>query len=205
MCAEFGVSRMTARAAVTRLVDDGLVYRESGRGTFVAAPATNRRADSLVRFSDEVRRRGRTPGSRVVSATLRPASEIEADQLRLGRAPLVVEVRRVRLADDVPVALGTAVFPGAVAALLDADLERGSAHETLVRLGRTPTTGHAVISARPAGDEDVDLLGVAHASALLVERRLIFDQHARPLERTESRYAGERYALDVAFDVERPR
>jgi GntR family transcriptional regulator len=168
LCAEFGVSRMTARSAVTQLVNDGLVYRQSGRGTFVAPPPANRRADSLVRFSEQVRRQGRTPSSLVLAAGTRAATAEEVTGLRPGRAGTVVEIRRVRIADTTPVAVETAVFPGSLAALLDRDLAAGSLHAALVALGRVPTRGHATIAAAPAGANDSPLLGVAAGTALLV-------------------------------------
>lgn len=141
LCKEFKVSRMTARAAVMRLVADGLVYRESGRGTFVAAPNANRRADSLLRFSAEMRRQGRTPRSEVVEQSLRPGTSAELNRLRLGRGADVVAVVRVRLADDLPIALEHAVFPETAAGLLEADLVAGSLHGALAALGRVPTLG----------------------------------------------------------------
>ncbi len=204
ICEEFGVSRMTARAAMSRLVAEGLIYRAPGSGTFVAVPPTHRRADSLIRFSDEMRRQGRTPTSWIVEAGLHPASAEVANRLRVGRAARIVLVRRVRLADGVPVALETAAFPGALSRLLDADLAAGSLHEALASLGRTPSVGHATITAAAATDEDARLLEVEPRTALLVESRLILDDRARPLELTESRYVGDRYMLDVTFDVEPP-
>ncbi len=58
LCREFSVSRMTARNAVQRLAQEGLVDRVPGRGTFVAEPPTHRQVDNLLSFSEEMRRRG---------------------------------------------------------------------------------------------------------------------------------------------------
>jgi DNA-binding GntR family transcriptional regulator len=200
-----GVSRMTARAAMMKLVDDGLAYRVPGRGTFVAVPAAPRRADNLVRFSAEVRRQGKKPSSRVVSAQIRPATTEEAARLRLSAGSDVVCIERVRLADGEPVVVERAVLPGSLRALLDGDLASGSLHEAVTALGRIPTRGAATLSARQADSDDALLLGVAKGSALLVEQRLILDERDDPLELTESRYAGERYCLQVSFGVDSPR
>jgi GntR family transcriptional regulator len=83
-----------------------------------------------------------------------------------------------------------------------ADLEHGSLHDALARAGFVLRRGWATISAETATRDDARLLGVPRGEALLVERRVISDTHGRPIEATESRYPGERYALDVRFDVE---
>src|SRR4051794_39812474 len=201
LCEEFGVSRMTARGAMQRLVQEGLVYREPGRGTYVAPARANRTASHILSFSDEMRRRGRTPTSQVVQRRTRAATTDERDRLHVDD---VVVLRRVRLADGEPVALETAVFPAAVAPVLDAQSEGASLFATLADAGLVPTAGRASLAAEAATAEDARLLGVKRGAPLLVERRLINDQAGVPLEWTESRYAGARYGLDVDFDVELP-
>jgi GntR family transcriptional regulator len=202
LCEEFAVSRMTARGAVQRLVHEGLVYRVPGRGTFVADRAAHRSATHILSFSDEMRRKGREPRSRVVESRRRSATEMEQERLGVDE---VVVVRRVRLADDAPIALETAVFPARVAGVLGADLERESLFEVLSKAGTIPTAGRATVSALSASAEEARLLEIKKGDALLVERRLIRDQDGEPLELTESRYVGSRYGLDVDFEVELPR
>ena len=202
LCEEFGVSRMTARGAVQRLVHEGLVYRVPGRGTFVAPARANRTASHILSFSDEMRRRGRTPSSQVLQKRRRPATAAERD--RLG-ADEVIVLRRVRLADGEPVAVETAVFPAPrVAGALEGNLDGASLFATLAEAGLVPTAGRASLAAEAATAEDARLLRVKRGEPLLVERRLIHDQQGAPLEWTESRYVGARYGLDVDFDVELP-
>lgn len=203
LCAEFGVSRMTARHAMAQLAEEGLVRRDPGRGTFVAEPPTHRRANFLMTFSHEMRRQGRVPTSRIVRRVMRAPTEQERADLRVARDDEVVELRRVRLADGEPVALETAVLATRGAAVIfGADLESGSLHEVLISAGMVPSRGKSSIRAEAASLDDAVLLGVQPGEPMLVERRLILDQRGRPLERTESRYAATRYGLDVGFSVE---
>jgi len=206
LVAEFGVSRMTARAAVGVLADEGLISREPGRGTFVAELPHHRRADSLVSFSNEMRRQGRDPSSRLILREVRTPTAEERDDLRLRSGQRVVALRRIRLADDEAIALEDVALPErCAAAVMEADLERGSLHEALIGAGFILVRGYATLSAEAATAVDARLLGVRARAPLLVERRLIRDDHGRPLERTESRYPGDRYGLDVAFHVEAQR
>ena len=205
LCEEFGVSRMTARNAVQRLAQEGIVYRVPGRGTFVADPPVHRQAGNLLSFTEEMRRQGRTPTSRLVGRDAREPGPAEASRLQLKPGAEVIAIRRLRLADEQPVAYEEAVFPATIAPLLlAADLEHRSLHDTLVTGGHVPTQGRARLGAEPATAADAALLAVVEGSPLLVEKRVIYDQDGRPLELCESRYAGDRYGLDVQFDVEIP-
>jgi GntR family transcriptional regulator len=203
LCREFGVSRMTARNAMQRLADDGLVQRIPGRGTFVVEPPAHRYADRLMAFSHEMQRQGRRPSSRLLAREIRPATDAEAAVLELQPAEPVVLLRRLRLADAVPIAIETAVLTRRIAAVVMlADLETGSLHEALAGAGLQLRRGNATITAEAASPEDARLLAVRAGEPLLVERRVIADAQAHPVEATESRYPGNRYALDVRFDID---
>ena len=203
LCREFGVSRMTARNAMQRLAEDGLVQRIPGRGTFVAEPPSHRHADRLMAFSHEMTRQGRTPGSRLLAREIRQATDAEASALEIDPSDPVVLVRRLRLADGRPMAVETAVLVrGTADVVMSADLEAGSLHEALARAGLQLRRGKATIRAEAATPEDAHILVMAAGEPLLVERRVIADAKGRPVEATESRYPGDRYALDVRFDVD---
>jgi GntR family transcriptional regulator len=202
---EFEVSRMTARNAMQRLAEDGLIDRQPGRGSFVAKPPAHRRANRLMTFTQEMRRRGLTPSSRLLERSVRPASAAEAAALGVATGEPVVHLRRLRCADDRPIALETTILVGDCAEpVMAADLTRGSLHEALTRAGFALRRGTGTIAAEAATADDAALLAMRTGDPLLVERRVIVDPHGRPIEATESRYPADRYALDVRFDVEAP-
>lgn len=205
LCVEFGVSRMTARNAMQRLAEEGLVRRLPGRGSFVAEAPAHRRADRLMSFSREMDRRGRVPSSVVIAREIRPANAADAGLLRVSEGEPIVHLQRVRSADDEPVALETTILAGRVSpAVMAADLRAGSLHSALAAAGHVLRHGTATISAEAASADDARLLGTVRGEPMLVERRVILDLQGRPIEATESRYPADRYALDVWFDVEEP-
>ena len=197
------MSRMTAREAMHRLADSGLIVRLPGRGSYVAEPLAHRRADRLTSFSEEMQRRGAVPTSIVLTREIRPARAREAELLDLRVGDTVVLLQRVRCADGRPVAIEVTYLVGATSqSIMAADLRVDSLHAVLARAGLSLRRGRATVSAEPATATDARHLEVGRGDPMLVERRVIVDAAGRPVEATESRYAAERYAIDVRFDVQ---
>jgi GntR family transcriptional regulator len=197
LCERFSVSRMTVRQALAELTNDGLVERRRGQGTFVAHRPVHRRPGVFLSFTEEMGRRGMQATSRLLAAGMDDPRRAEVEDLGLAPDDQVVRVARVRLADGVPVALEEAALLPELRGVLDEDLGDGSLHGALAQRGVVATRATGTITARLARASETELLDLAPQSALLVELRILFDQEGRVFERTETRYAADRYVIDV--------
>lgn len=197
LCERFSVSRMTVRQALQSLANAGLVDRRRGQGTFVASRPMHRRPGQFLSFTEEMARRGLTAGSALLSSeTSRPTPQ-EVEDMDLAPGEQVLRIVRVRRANNVPIALEHAALRASLVPGLEADFEGGSLHQALLDLGITATRAVGSISARLARSSETELLDLPPNAALLVEVRILFDQKGRVFERTETRYAADRYVIDV--------
>src|SRR5579871_5822943 len=101
----YGISRMTARQAITDLVNEGVFYREQGKGTFVTKRKITQQLMRLTGFTEDISARGQHPGTKVLSAQMLPADETTAEKLRVNVGQLIFRLQRLRLADGEPLAV----------------------------------------------------------------------------------------------------
>jgi GntR family transcriptional regulator len=127
---QFGIARMTVRQALDGLIREGLLRRERGRGTFVAHKWVERELSRMRGFSEDMCARGMTPSAKLIAREVVPAPKEVSTYLRLGPREAVIYIRRLRLADAVPMALETSYFNYSLCRpILDADLESNSLYE----------------------------------------------------------------------------
>lgn len=200
LSARFGVSRTTVKQAIQQLVHAGLVYRVQGKGTFVSQPRIHRRLAGLISFHDEMRQRGRTPGTVLIDKGMVPAPRHVARALGIGHGAPVLRLMRLRLADELPIALQTTYLAGECAERLAAEPSAGtgSLYEAMERLcGQRPARGREEYTAVVISGETARRLGVPDGSPALSVRRYASFADGRPVEYTESLLRADRYTLQV--------
>ena len=107
---DFGVSRLTVRAAIDELAREGYLVRRRGSGTFVREPKIAQEL-TMTSFSEEMRRRGMRPGSRTLSLDVKHAGAYLGRCLHVSPSERIVVAKRLRLADEESMAIETLHVP----------------------------------------------------------------------------------------------
>ena len=202
----FQVSRMTARQALLELAREGAIYTRIGKGTFVAEAKIDQHLRALTSFSQDVRGRGNRPTSRVLDARVIPAAPAIAAALRVLPGADVVVLTRLRLSDEMPLAIETAhlpfrLFPN----LLRHDFAATSLYAVLAsEYGATLTQAEQTIEASLAQPEELALLQIDPPAAVLRLQRLTYTSEGTPAEYVLSVYRGDRYKFHSTLHGKEP-
>lgn len=195
LCETYGVSRVTVRKALGELTQEGLLKRQQGKGTFVSIPRLFSDLRDVSSFHEACRLMGCEAGARVIHAQLAHAEE--ADRQKLGCTDeQVVEIVRLRLADDLPVMIETNRFPLSFSWLMEQKLT-GSLYGLLQGRGFAAQRGIHEISLTYASAIQARLLAMEPGSALMRLDQVIYDQNDRPLHTSHQVIRGDRFTFRI--------
>jgi GntR family transcriptional regulator len=200
----FGVSRTTARSALDRLENEGLITRRAGKGSIVLPPRVDQPLKTFAGFADEMRSRGLKPryDTRMIAPS--PAPREVAESLRVGVGSPVIAIERLLYADDFPMAtsqswLSPDVLKGKNPPT-KTELNAGSLYAWLERkCGVRIVGGEEFVHAANSDEKTAQSLQVDVGAATLVAHRLARSATGAPVEFVILHYRADRYRFGVEW------
>jgi GntR family transcriptional regulator len=201
LTSRLGLSRPTARQAIQELVNKGLLVRKRGVGTQVVR-SQFRRDEKLSSLNEDLAKAGKVPSTVLLDYSI---GEL-ADKIRdvVDSADVLdsqfLQIRRLRLADDVPLAILTNYIPARYEISAD-DLRERGLYACLNALGVHLKIAHQQISARLMTEEEAKLLKERTPAACLTVDRLAYDDVGRFVEFGRHIYRPNFYSIQSSLQV----
>jgi GntR family transcriptional regulator len=190
---ELSVSRLTVRQALSTLREQGLIAPQHGKGYYVRQPQIEQPVDILIGFSQNMLARGIQPGARILELQTVLADRTLAPELEVGLGEPVFAIHRLRLANEMPVALEYSYFPARLFPQLDQhDLEARSIYAILAEeYGVTLASAHQALEPVIAQPATARLLEVPRGAPLMQVVRTSRDQKGQVVEHARDLYRGD--------------
>ena len=189
---QYQISRITVRNAISELVDEELLEKKQGKGTFVCTPKIDVRSPN---FTIMCLNNNKVPGSQTVKIVKQPATERDIRELNLSPGDSVIYLLRVLSADGEPVMVEHNFFPERFSLLLETDLADTSLYAFLrdhygVHFGGA----YKSIQIAMPGELEAQLLGISTATPMIMIREIVYDNNTdQPLHRTKQYLLGDRF------------
>lgn len=196
LAATLDISRPTIRRAIEELVDKGLLTRKRGVGTRVTDVQVRRRV-ALTSLYDDLAAAGRRPRTRVLRFERDCVDRHAARMLGLPLTERLVHCERVRLADDIPLALLRNWLPPRFADLSADALADSSLYQLMGEYNGRPAVAKQRITAKAATPTQSRLLDIGHHTPLISMQRTAFDSAGAAVEFSDNLYRADHYAIDV--------
>ena len=193
------MSRATVRRAIEELVADGLV-EPRGRGTVVSGAPFVEPPNTLVSLSELGRARGLAATARVLRREVRPATIDEADAFAIAPGAELLELRRLRMLDGLPMSLDTNRVPLRFLPALDGlDFRTASLYAAIEGAGHLLASAEYELEARAADAEEAELLGLAPGAPVLFATTVTIGEDGRTVDLGATVYRADRYRFQATL------
>lgn len=189
----FNVSRMTLRQAITMLVEEGVLERKVGSGTYVASTRVQEKMRGTTSFTEIVHSQGKSPSTKLISYQKKLASKTERQRLQLGANDLVIRMERIRYADNVPLVFEVASIPEKLIRNFNKTDITNHFFKTLAVNGYEIGKSQQTIYAKTASDRVAEYLEVAKGHAILALTQVSYFTDGQAFEYVRSQYVGDRF------------
>lgn len=204
LAAQFQVSRITVRQALTLLEQQSYIHKMQGKGSYVIWQQTQMQLNSLQGFSEEMRSKGLVPTTKLLDVGLTDADEAVAAQLQITPGQPVYRVVRLRVASSVPMCIEALHVSQQMCPDLDKQTLNRSIYDIFTKTyGYTLRYADQEMEAGQVCKEDAVHLEIAQGAPVLLTRRTTYLDDGRPLEYVHSTYRGDRYKITARLEIMR--
>ncbi|NLQ61494.1 GntR family transcriptional regulator [Streptococcus mutans] len=189
----FEVSRMTLRQAITLLVEEGILERRVGSGTYIASSRVQEKMRGTTSFTEIVKSQGKTPSTKLISYRRVHPSEQEIKFLDIKPKSYIIRMERVRYADDIPVVFEVTAIPEKIIKSFKKEAITKHFFKTLTDHGFVIGKSQQTISASNANEMTADYLAISRGHAVLTLAQVSYFENGMPFEYVRSQYVGERF------------
>lgn len=203
LCEKYGVSRITIRKSLADLEREGLIKKIQGKGTFVTVEKFVQPLKKLRSFSEDMRERGYVPSSNILMFEIIPSNKFVSEKLEIPIASDVILLKRLRLADNEPMAIETAYLVSPLCNPLLDQLKGGDSLYKLLyeNLGIELGSAQQSIEVGTVNGWEANLLNLVDKSLVLLTQRLTLTKDEKPIEFVTSKYRGDRYKFFINLEV----
>ncbi|MCB9452901.1 MAG: GntR family transcriptional regulator [Anaerolineaceae bacterium] len=194
---QYAVSRVTIRKALQILVDDGLIVRQAGKGTFVYPQKIEENLYSLQGFAEMMASDYPTQVMEILNFEVIQAGADLATSLTVPADDKILRIKRRHKVEQRPVAYAIIYLPFEVGKLFTPDDVETTPIYTLLARKAGITIGQATqrIAAIAANHEIAEVLGIAVGSPVLTIKRVTYSTEQKPIEYIQLYYPGNQHEL----------
>lgn len=196
LCDMLGISRITVRHALRNLEEAGLLRREHGRGTFVRSATVVAGVRGLTSFTDEMKTLALSPSTRLLEAHRLPATDEMAEALEITAGEPVIQLKRLRLGNDMPIGIQTSHLPEARVPGLYGAAENVQSLYAWLRehCDISPVKAKEVYRVGRVDEADAELIQLPAGTPAFEVERIAFDSRG-PFEYALSTMRADRYEI----------
>ncbi|KNZ42864.1 transcriptional regulator [Acetobacterium bakii] len=198
----YGVSRMTIRTACSQLVQDGILYRVPGKGTFVAEPKIITESLAYMGFREQLERMGYEEiTTELLNVSEKEATYGVAQRLRCQQGTLILEIERLRFLKGEPISLHYSRIPYALCKnLSDHALEEEQLCTILKKeYNLKPSRVSETLESVRASEKESQLFKVPRGYPLLVLEDILYDKDDQPYEYSKVVFRGDKIKLKYEY------
>lgn len=198
---QYGLSRMTVRSVINNLVNEGLLFRVQGKGTFVSAPKISTKSPAYQGLREQLEMQGYKIETQIIENTFITPSKKIREILEIPENEEVKFIKRVRIADGVPVSMHSTYLPARLCPIVPTDELANEQLCTIIerRYGLRAASVSETLESVLATEDEAKLLKIEKGHPLLLLEDINRAQDGSVFEYTKIAYRGDKIKLTFEY------